>query len=94
MKKKQVQIDESLFKKICFYFGSLPTERTPLEEEIFEGLYEKLNARVRRNKFTAYKTAAPGEERDQARKDYLDEIGVTESYFNDDEIAVAEEEPP
>ena len=48
--------------------------------EIKKGLEEKLEAMVRRDLYTKYKTAPTEEEKKRARKEYLDRRGVPESF--------------
>ena len=48
--------------------------------EIKKGLEEKLEAMVRRDLYTKYKTASTEEEKEKARKEYLDRRGVPESF--------------
>ena len=45
-------------------------------EEIRQGLEQKLDALVRHELYAKYKTAPTAEEREQARKEYLDKRGV------------------
>ena len=48
--------------------------------EIKKGLEEKLEALVRRELYTKYKTAKTEEEREQARKEYLDRVGIQKDF--------------
>ena len=47
---------------------------------IKQGLEAKLDALVMRDLYSKYKTAATEEEREQARKEYLDKRGVPEKF--------------
>ena len=47
-----------------------------LSPEIQKGLEAKLEAMVKRELYTKYKTAPTEEEREQARKEYLDKVGI------------------
>jgi len=47
---------------------------------------EKLNKMERRETFTAYKTAAPGSERESLRKDYIELASIRKSFTSDNEI--------
>ena len=51
-----------------------------LEEEIRQGLEQKLDAILNRQLYSRYKTAPNEEEREQARQEYLDRRGVPQSY--------------
>lgn len=52
--------------------------------EALRGLYmavdAKIKAVVRRELYSAYKTAKTAEEREQARQRYLDEVGIPRDY--------------
>lgn len=73
---KNVQISEELFVVIMRYFMLEQEEMLP---QIKQGLEKKLNAMVMRELYTKYKTA-PTEEKEKARKEYLDRRGVPESF--------------
>ena len=48
--------------------------------EIKKGLEEKMEAMVRRELYTKYKTAPTEEEREKSRQEYLDRKGIPESF--------------
>ena len=74
---KTVQISKELFfNLIRFHFA----EMNELEEDIKNELQKKLNSMVMREYYTTYKTAPTEQEREAARKKYLDERGVPESF--------------
>ena len=66
---KNVQISKELFIKLIKYHYF----------EMYE-LEKKLNSIVMREHYTTYKTAPTEQEREEARKKYLDERGVPESF--------------
>ena len=70
---KNVQISQELFFDLI-KFHLLEMEE--LSPEIKKGLEAKLEAMVKRELYTKYKTAATGEERELARKEYLDKVGI------------------
>ena len=74
---KKVQISRELFLNLIRYHFA---EMYELEEDIKNELENKLNLMVMREYYTAYKTAPTEQEREEARKKYLDERGVPESY--------------
>ena len=74
---KNVQISEELFVAIMRYF-MLEQEEQLLQ--IKQGLEKKLDAMVMRELYTKYKTAPMGEEKEKARKEYLNKRGVPESF--------------
>ena len=74
---KNVQISEELFVEIMRYFM---LEQEELLPQIKQGLEKKLDAMVMRELYTKYKTALTEEEKEKARKEYLDRRGVPESF--------------
>ena len=71
---KKVQIDYELFRKLIFYHLGSDDQ---YEEEIRNGLEDKLDALVRHELYTKYKTAPSEEEQEKARQEYLDKRGVS-----------------
>ena len=67
-KKKNVTIPEELFIDLVKYF--LADIRWD-EDRIRSGLQEKLEAMVKRELYTRYKTAGTPEEREKSRQEYL-----------------------
>ena len=74
---KNVQISKELFVKLIKYHHF---EMYEFEDEIKNDLEKKLNSIVMREHYTTYKTAPTEQEREEARKKYLDERGVPESF--------------
>lgn len=74
---KNVQISQELFIALMRYFM---LEQEELLPEIKKGLEKKLDALVMRELYTKYKTAPSEEEREKARREYLDKLGVSESF--------------
>ena len=82
---KQLQISEALFVKMIKYFyseeiGFDNEEIFDLEREIKKELQMKLDRITMRSYYTKYKTAETEQEREEARKKYLDEKGVPTSF--------------
>lgn len=82
---KKVQITEELFRKLLQYhfsdiFGYEDEELFEIERDIKRDLEKKLNALSMRSYYTQYKTAETEQEREAARKKYLDERGVPEDF--------------
>ncbi|MCM1166974.1 MAG: complexin-2 [Lachnospiraceae bacterium] len=69
---KQVQIDAELFDALIEYFWSEDFPTGWLANEIRRGLDAKVDKLLARELFSRYKRAPTGEEREQARKAYLD----------------------
>ena len=81
----QLQISEALFVKMIKYFyseeiGFDNEEIFDLEREIKKELQRKLDRITMRSYYTKYKIAETEQEREEARKKYLDEKGVPESF--------------
>ena len=74
---KNVQISQELFVAIMRYFMLEQVEMAP---RIKQGLEKKLDAMVMIELYTKYKTAPTEEEKEKARKEYLDRQGVPESF--------------
>ena len=74
---KNVQISEELFVAIMRYFI---LEQEELLPQIKQGLEKKLDAMVMRELYTKYKTAPTEEEREKARQEYLEKVGMHRSF--------------
>ena len=78
-----IQIPESLFYDILRYYliaskgAEVPEE---LDKRVFNGLSDKVQKIADREIYTIYKTAPTEEEREKARKKYLDSKGIPESF--------------
>ena len=78
-----VRIAEGKYSDIAHL---LPYIRTPmddiaeLKETIKKGLSDKLEAGIRHSLYTTSKTAPTEEEREKARQEYLDRIGIPNSF--------------
>ena len=72
-KLKQVQISEELFFTLIKYHLLEMEEVSP---QIKKGLEAKLEAMVKRELYTKYKTAPTEEEREKARQEYLNKVGM------------------
>lgn len=77
VKVKNVLISKELFIKLIKYHLF---EMYEFEDEIKGELEKKLNSIAMREYYTASKTALTEKEREEARKIYLDERGVPESF--------------
>ena len=73
---KSVQIPYDLFIDLAMYHLRGEDD---YEEEIHQGLEQKLDAMLNRQLYSRYKTAPTKEEREQARQEYLDRRGVPQS---------------
>lgn len=74
---KFVKITEDLFCDLFLYHvvgSEEPTQRIKLELE------KKMDAMLRHDYYTKYKTAPDEAEREEARRKYLDSIGVPQDF--------------
>ena len=74
---KSVQIPYDLFVDLVLYHLNSEND---FDEEIRQGLEQKLDAILNRQLYSQYTTAPTEEEREQARQEYLDRRGVPQSY--------------
>ena len=74
---KNVQISEELFIALLKYHL---VEIDDVLPEIKKGLEEKLEAMVKRDLYTKYKTAPTEEEREKARQEYLEKVGMHRNF--------------
>lgn len=74
---KSVQIPYDLFVDLVLYHLN---DEEDFDEEIRQGLEQKLDAMLNRQLYSQYKTAPTEEQREQARQEYLNRRGVPESY--------------
>ena len=74
---KSVQIPYDLFVDLVLYHLNSEND---FDEEIRQGLEQKLDAILNRQLYSQYKTAPTEEEREQARQEDLDRRGVPQSY--------------
>lgn len=77
MELKNIQISEQLFFALLKYHL---VEMDDVLPEIKKGLEEKLEAMVKRDLYTKYKTAPTEEEREKARQEYLEKVGMHRSF--------------
>lgn len=91
---RQVQIDFKLFADLCDYFflGSEVRGEEWLAADIRKELENKLDKMLARELFSKYKRTPTGEEREKARKEYLDFREIPRNYRTDEEYHMPE--PP
>lgn len=76
---KNVQIPQELLLDLFAYFLHGDTDEYT-ERAIVDALEAKLDALIRHQLYTTYKTATTPAAREAARKAYLDEVGMKASY--------------
>lgn len=74
---KMIQIPESLFVALMKYHVLGIEDTLP---EIQKGLEQKYEAMLRRELYTKSKTAGTEVEREEARKAYLDKVGMHQNF--------------
>ena len=74
---KSVQIPYELFVDLVLYHLN---DEEDFQDDIRQGLSQKLDAILNRQLYTQYKTAPTEEQRERARQEYLDRRGVPQSY--------------
>ena len=77
MQNRNVQIPNELFLQLLQYFLM---DNYDGEEKIRLGLEQKLDAMVKREMYSKFKTAPTEEEREKFRQEYLDRKGIQESF--------------
>lgn len=74
---KNVQITQELFLALVKYHLLETTEE---EEKIKKELTNKVDAMAKRQIYSQYKIASTEEERERARQEYLDKVGISPSF--------------
>lgn len=74
---KQIQIPEDLFIALMKYHL---LDMEDVQPEIKKGLMDKMDSIAMRLLYSQYKTAPTEEEKQKARKEYLDKRGVPDSF--------------
>ncbi len=80
-KEKQIQIPMPLFGQMVKYFLIDHADDQSAEAAaIRKGIENKIDATVRHDLYTKYKTAPTEEQREAARQEYLQQIGIKDSF--------------
>ena len=74
---KNVQITQDLFLALVKYHL---LESIDEKEKIKKELTKKLDAMAKRQIYSQYKTAPSEEEREKARQEYLDKVGISQDF--------------
>lgn len=74
---KNVQISHKLFIALVKYHL---LEMGGEEDRIKKELTTKMDAMIKRQIYSKFKTASTEEEREKARNEYLDKVGIPESF--------------
>lgn len=76
---KNVQMPLESFLKLVRYFY-IENHEKELYEEIKKDIEHKIDSLAKHELYTQYKTADTEQEREQARKKYLDMVGMKDSF--------------
>lgn len=79
-KEKMIQIPELLFNQMAAFVLVEDCRTEELRKQIEKGIYAKLDRKTNHDLYTKSKTASTQEQREAARKEYLDRIGIPESF--------------
>lgn len=82
---QNVKIPKSLFIDLIRYFA-LNSDEPELFGRIKEQLDEKIEKIIARQLFTEYKAAENDAEREKARQEYLDYVGISEAFRSPSEV--------
>ena len=84
MGQEQVQIPKDVFIKLILLTENLLSNDEVDENEIIQlnnALYKKLDAMIKRDLYTKYKTAPTEEERESARKKYIEIAKINKKFI-------------
>ena len=84
MGQEQVQIPKDVFIKLILLTENLLSNDEVDENEIIQlnnALYKKLDAMIKRDLYTKYKTAPTEEERENARKKYIEIAKINKKFI-------------
>lgn len=76
---KNVQIPIEMFLRVCRYFY-LEDQDPELKKAIRIDCEHKLDALMRHQLYTDYKTAESDDDREKARQKYLEAVGIQEGF--------------
>ena len=80
-KKKNVTIPEELFIDLVKYFlADIRWDEDRIRSRLQEKLEAETKVLVKRELYTRYKTAGTPEEREKARQEYLEKVGIPENF--------------
>lgn len=87
---KNVQISGDLFSDIFSYFFNDYSPSDLSADNIRNKLLDKLDKLITRELFTEYKRTPTGEEREKARREYLERVGVSSNFISEKEVPFEE----
>lgn len=80
MKEKMIQIPESLYLQIATYILVDQHRTEDCRRTIEQGILNKFDRQINHDLYSKYKTAPTPEQREKARQEHLDRIGIPDSF--------------
>ena len=74
-REKSIQIPELLWTQLMAYV-LCPKMRDKLDPEVRKGIQAKLDRQLEHDLYSKYRTAPSKEQKEQARKEYLEKRGI------------------
>ena len=75
-KEKQIQIPEKLFTLMAAYILEEDLRTNENYKIIEKGIFDKIDRQIEHDLYTKYKTAPTEQQKEDARKQYLDRKGI------------------
>ena len=79
-KEKQIQIPEKLFTLMAAYILEEDLRTNENYKIIEKGIFDKIDRQIEHDLYTKYKTAPTDQQKEEARKEYLDRKGIHPSF--------------
>ena len=79
-KEKQIQIPEKLFTLMAAYILEDDLRTIENYKIIEKGIFDKIDRQIEHDLYTKYKTAPTEQQKEDARKEYLDRKGIHPSF--------------
>lgn len=79
-KEKQIQIPEKLFNLMAAYILEEDLRTNENYKIIEKGIFDKIDRQIEHDLYTKYKTAPTEQQKEDARKEYLDRKGIHPSF--------------
>jgi hypothetical protein len=79
-KEKQIQIPEALYTQMCAFVLMEDFRTEQNYKTIEKGIYDKIDRQIEHDLYTKYKSAPTKEQKEQARKEYLNRKGIKPSF--------------
>lgn len=80
---KSIQIPELMYKQMCAYIltdAPSDPERAKMQAQIQQNIFDKIDRQIAHDYYTKYKMAPTKEEREKARQQYIDAVGIPKQF--------------